>query len=147
MPAISSRQRLRTKEIYFSPNRVRGFTASAARALYLSPGTAACFSRLHRRCLARLHLGRDRDLLHHASTGATRVDPAFDLARCHDLKFTSAIAGLTLPALPLLKSHENCPLGGRFSATGIHYWAIFGILVLITIKEDPCSCCNAAVSV
>jgi hypothetical protein len=95
---------------------------------YLSRGAAGRFSPFHW-CgsgrMARLHLRRDGDPLHHASTRATRIDPALYFARCHDLKFTAAIAGFTLPPLSLLKSHENSPRCGRFSALGARYWAIF----------------------
>jgi hypothetical protein len=105
----------------------------------MSLGTVGCFSPLHwryRNSLARLHLGRDQDLPHHASTGATRIDPALYLARCHDLKFTSAIAGFALPPLSLLKSHENAPFLAilRF---GDSLLGNLRNLLPIMIKESP----------
>jgi len=128
------------------PRMHRGFPVSAPRMIWYphtpkagtpSLGTAGCFSPFHWRCrssMARLDLGCDRDLPHHASAGATRIDPALYLARCHDLKFTSAIAGFTLPPLPLLKSHENSPRCGRFSASGDTLMDSLRNLVLIMSK-------------
>ena len=105
-----------------TPQAGRLKTQPAAVSPHLSLGTASCSSPFHWRCrsnLARLHLRRDGDPLHHASTGATRIDSALYLARCHNLKFTSAIAGFTLPPLPLLKSHENRPFAGDSPLRGV----------------------------
>jgi hypothetical protein len=103
-----------------------------------SLGTAGCFSSFHwryRSSLARLDLRRDGYPLHHRSARATRIDPALYLARCHHLKFTSAITGFTLPPLPLLKSHENSPRRGRFSASGDTLMDSLRDLVLIMSNE------------
>jgi hypothetical protein len=59
-------------------------------------------------CLAGLRFWRDIDLLHHTPTGTTWIDPALHLTRRQNLYFAAAVPILTQPALPLLKSHENC---------------------------------------
>jgi len=77
-----------------------------------SPGRWHCGGRL-----ARLHFRRGVEPLHHASAGATWIDPALHLARRENLNFTPAVARFTLPPLSVLKSHERCPFFAARAST------------------------------